>query len=138
MRLMVTEKAEVKLLELASHGKRRCCIRVKKGGCFGYYTEISFDSCTEIDTDLDITARSIVILKETGGDMENNKELIKDKTDGLLMEVILIDMFKLDTQYRLNYVETLVKSGFEINVDMTGCCCNKSFGNRINVSECVS
>lgn len=117
MKLRITDKAKGKLLEMAQVGKNKCFIYVKKGGCFGYHTEISFNIIEDV---LDATAEMLI---------EGNDESAT---------VVLIDKFNLETEYKLDYVETMVKSGFEVRVDMNGCCCNKSFGNKISLNECIN
>ncbi len=107
MQVNITQAA---LLRLKILNKDKCLIEVRKGGCFGYFAVVTFDFTQPL------------------------QNLLLD-IDGV--KIYGLDHYNLDTMYTLDYVNSLVKSCFEVVTSLTGCCCNKSFGGKIQVNQCI-
>lgn len=54
------------------------------------------------------------------------------------VDVYVDDPYNVEVELTVDYIESLVKTGFEVHTNMRSCCCNKSFGTKINPGNCVS
>lgn len=107
MKLNITPLA---IEQLQKMNKTYCVVQIKKGGCFGYMSSLTFD---HTDNDKLITVIDGVSLYIS-----------------TLLEDIEIDLY-------IDYKSSLMKSGFVINsLDTSNCCCNKSFGRKLDRTQC--
>ncbi len=150
MKIIVTQQAYQKLLAL---NKPYCHIYIKKGGCFGFHSQIILSALNT-----DITTHSIISNEHTQSSMihqqniDSHSEAMHSNPTILLehsqndtithiplhdLQIILHDTYNLDITYTLTYVDTLLKTGFEISTNTNGCCCNKSFGKKYSKQDCL-
>lgn len=137
MKIIVTAEAYSKLLSL---NRPICHIYIKKGGCFGFHSQIilmdrqdsSADHNAQKLANVDMPEMQIELVLEQLS--ESQETIYTPITD---IEIHLYDKNELDITYTLMYVNSLLKNGFELSTNTNGCCCNKSFGKKYNKQDCL-
>lgn len=135
MKIIVTAEAYRKLLELE---RPICHIHIKKGGCFGFHSQIILQKATSTEQ-MNNISNSINTSALSQSELFLEQKIESQSTYIPLtdLQIYLYDTNNLDITYTLMYVNSLLKTGFEISTNTNGCCCNKSFGKKYNKQDCI-
>ena len=87
-------------------------IDILKGGCFGYRYSLSEQ------------------------DPKDLKNYILIETESI--KIYVCNTMNIDVELTIDYISSIIKSGFEIKTNLSACCCNKSFGFKIDKNQCIS
>lgn len=113
MRIEITTEAQK---EFNIRQYQNIYINILKGGCFGYRYVLSAEK------------------------LDQNAFIYKEfKADKIHVQVAsLVDLSEMELDLTIDYITSIMKRGFEVRTNLKTCCCNKSFGFKIDKKQCLT